>query len=82
MSPVAEAASNASLVVPEGNGFPHPISFSFFAKGILDFDAVTRDRVDPSVYDEPRNSGDHLHPGTIGGGRMAKEAFRVLTAKR
>lgn len=46
--------------------------------GVIDFDAVTRDKEDPSVYDEPCDSGDHLHPGVIGGRRMAREAYEVL----
>ena len=48
--------------------------------GIIDFDAVTRDKVEPSMFDEPCDSGDHLHPGAVGGMRMAREAYRVLSA--
>ncbi len=50
--------------------------------GVIDFDAVTRDSTDPALFDEPCDSGDHLHPGAIGGMRMAKEAFRVLDGEK
>lgn len=46
--------------------------------GILDFDAVTRDQEHPARFDEPCDSGDHLHPSWVGGKRMAKEAYKVL----
>lgn len=46
--------------------------------GLLDFDSVTRDRKNPTVMDEPCDSGDHLHPSAVGGLRMAKEAYQVL----
>ena len=49
--------------------------------GILDFDVVTRDVDNPELFDEPCDSGDHLHPGSVGGRRMAMEAYKVLTAK-
>lgn len=45
---------------------------------IIDFDFVTRDPKEPAILDAPCDSGDHLHPGPIGGYRMAKEAYRIL----
>ena len=50
--------------------------------GVLDFDAVTRDSREPGVLAPACDSGDHLHPGPMGGKRMAKEAYRVLTENR
>ena len=47
--------------------------------GVLDYDAVTRDSQDPGILAPACDSGDHLHPGPIGGLRMAREAFHVLT---
>ena len=50
--------------------------------GVLDYDAVTRDSQDPSILAPACDSGDHLHPGPIGGLRMAKEAYRVLVRSK
>lgn len=47
--------------------------------GVLDYDAVTRDSKDPQLLAACCDSGDHLHPGPIGGRLMAREAYRVLT---
>lgn len=46
--------------------------------GVLDYDAVTRDSQDPQVFAACCDSGDHLHPGPMGGRLMAWEAYRVL----
>ena len=45
---------------------------------IMDFDFVTRDSQSPAMLAPACDSGDHLHPGPMGGKRMAREAFRVL----
>jgi lysophospholipase L1-like esterase len=39
--------------------------------GMVDFDALLRDRSHPSRLDPPLDSGDHLHPGDAGYRRMA-----------
>lgn len=49
--------------------------------GILDFDAVVRDPKKPDAMQEICDSGDHLHPGTVGGQKMARAAYTVLTGK-
>lgn len=46
--------------------------------GVLDYDAVTQDAVDSKIFAPACDSGDHLHPNSIGGLRMASEAFRIL----
>lgn len=49
--------------------------------GTVDFDAIVRDPADPSVMQEMCDSGDHLHPGVIGGKKMAEEVYQMLTGK-
>jgi len=34
--------------------------------GVIDFDQVTRDPANPSVFSSQADSGDHLHPGDAG----------------
>lgn len=46
---------------------------------VLDFDAVLGDSNHPSVMKEYYDSGDHVHPGAIGGIRMAEEAYKVIS---
>ena len=46
--------------------------------GLLDFDAAVQDAAEPTAMQLGCDSGDHLHPGPMGGLRMAKEALRVL----
>lgn len=46
--------------------------------GILDFDAVLRSDTQPDRMDMSWDSGDHLHPGALGGLRMAAEALKKL----
>ena len=46
--------------------------------GVFDFDAAVREEKDPGRMREDFQCGDHLHPGTDGGLRMAEEAYRVL----
>ncbi len=46
--------------------------------GILDFDAVLRSDDQPDRMDMSWDSGDHLHPGPLGGLRMAAEALKKL----
>ncbi len=38
--------------------------------GVIDFDQVTRDPANPTVFDPAADSGDHLHPGDAGYERM------------
>ena len=47
--------------------------------GLIDFDAAL-DPAGTGVMPTGFDSGDHLHPGSMGGLRMAKEALRVLDA--
>ncbi len=49
--------------------------------GVIDFDAATRSAENPEFMAERCDSGDHLHPGPIGGKRMAQEAYSVLGGK-
>lgn len=46
--------------------------------GVLDYDAVTRDPLHPDQFAVSSDSGDHLHPGPLGGQRMARTAYHVL----
>lgn len=46
--------------------------------GLIDFDAAIQDAAEPTAMQLGCDSGDHLHPGPMGGLRMAKEALRVL----
>lgn len=46
--------------------------------GILDFDAVLRSDTQPDRMDMSWDSGDHLHPGALGGLRMAAEALKTI----
>lgn len=46
--------------------------------GVLDFDQSTRDQNDPFRFDESCDSGDHLHPSSEGGRRMAVHAAEVI----
>lgn len=46
--------------------------------GLLDFDAAIQDAAETGSMQTGCDSGDHLHPGPMGGLRMAKEALRVL----
>lgn len=46
--------------------------------GLIDFDAATQDAAENSAMQLGCDSGDHLHPGPLGGLRMAKTALRVL----
>lgn len=50
--------------------------------GLLDFDAAIQDVLLPDRMQPGCDSGDHLHPGPIGGLRMAQEALRVLDDTR
>lgn len=45
---------------------------------VLDFDAVLRDPDRPDRLEMSRDSGDHLHPGPLGGLRMAGEVLEKL----
>ena len=45
---------------------------------VLDFDAVLRDSRRPDRMEMSWDSGDHLHPGPLGGIRMAAEALKKL----
>ncbi|MFZ0690320.1 MAG: SGNH/GDSL hydrolase family protein [Acidobacteriaceae bacterium] len=38
--------------------------------GVIDFDQVTRDSANPTVFDPAVDSGDHLHPGDAGYEKM------------
>ncbi|MGC2299200.1 MAG: SGNH/GDSL hydrolase family protein [Acidobacteriaceae bacterium] len=38
--------------------------------GVIDFDQVTRDPANPTVFDPAADSGDHLHPGDAGYEKM------------
>lgn len=46
--------------------------------GILDFDQVLREASHPEVMDMRYDSGDHLHPGSLGGLKMAQHAYQIL----
>ena len=46
--------------------------------GLIDFDAAIQDALQSGQMLTGCDSGDHLHPGPVGGLRMAKEALRVL----
>ena len=46
--------------------------------GVVDFDAVTRDRDHPSRLSEKFDSGDHLHPGDAGYQAMANAVDLAL----
>ena len=46
--------------------------------GLIDFDAAIQDALQSGCMQTGCDSGDHLHPGPMGGLRMAKEALRVL----
>ncbi len=52
----------------EGSGFDR----------VLDFDAVLRDSRHPDRMEMSWDSGDHLHPGPLGGVRMAEEVLKKL----
>jgi lysophospholipase L1-like esterase len=39
--------------------------------GIIDFDAATRDPQNPTKFNPPYDSGDHLHPNNAGYEAMA-----------
>ena len=47
--------------------------------GIADFDLAVRDPENPIVLDELCDSGDHIHPGVIGGEKMASVVYSLLT---
>lgn len=49
--------------------------------GIIDFDMVLRDLDDPSVMKEYCDSGDHVHPGVIGGKIMAETVYAFFAGK-
>lgn len=46
---------------------------------VLDFDAVIRDSDHLSKMKEYCDSGDHVHPGVIGGIKMAEEVYKVIS---
>lgn len=46
--------------------------------GLIDFDALVRDGDHPDILAFPYNSGDHLHPHSSGGIRMAALAADIL----
>lgn len=46
--------------------------------GVLDFDKILREKNCPEVMDMRYDSGDHLHPGTLGGQMMAEHAYDIL----
>lgn len=46
--------------------------------GVLDFDRVVQDPEKPDIMAFSCDSGDHLHPGFLGGQAMAKLAAEVL----
>lgn len=45
---------------------------------IIDFAAATADATDPGILAFPYDSGDHLHPSTLGGQQMAKCVFDIM----
>ncbi len=46
--------------------------------GVIDFDKALRNPSHPQIMDMRLDSGDHLHPGVLGGKRMAEMAFEVI----
>lgn len=45
---------------------------------VIDFDEVLRDPARPDWLEMSWDSGDHLHPGSLGGVRMAEEVLKKL----
>lgn len=66
---VQRRAFNAWLRQQEGASFER----------VVDFDAVLRSADRPEVLDMSWDGGDHLHPGPLGGRRMAEALFAKLT---
>lgn len=46
--------------------------------GVLDFDKIVRDAEEKDIMAFSCDSGDHLHPGFLGGQAMAREAADIL----
>ena len=69
--PVQEAERvrlNARLLAGAGRAFDK----------VFDFDAALRDPARPEHMRMSYDSGDHLHPGSLGGVRMAEEVLKKL----
>lgn len=49
--------------------------------GVVDYDAAVRDPSDPAIMQDCCDSGDHVHPGVIGGRKLAMTAYNMLTRK-
>ena len=46
--------------------------------GVLDYDAAVRDSANPDRMAKAFDSGDHLHPGPVGGQKLAEKAFEII----
>ena len=46
--------------------------------GVIDFESVMKDPTKPGQMLDGLHSGDHLHPGDVGYGKMAEAADKAL----
>ncbi|MCI8711321.1 MAG: hypothetical protein HFH23_03370 [Ruminococcus sp.] len=68
-----------ALAEPERRKLNDMVRESKVFDGVLDFDAAVRDPDDPRIMKEYCDSGDHVHPGSVGGIKMARAAYKVLS---
>lgn len=78
VTPSAGCEGYQSLSEPERRKLNDEVRNSEEFDGVLDFDAAVRDSQNPAVMKEYCDSGDHVHPGTVGGKKMAQVAYEVL----
>lgn len=79
ITPPAGNRAYHSFIEPERQKLNQLICESGQFDGVLDFDAVVRDPQDPAYLFDAFDSGDHLHPGVLGGQVMAEYAYSVLS---
>lgn len=66
------------MVLKLKDGFNEWVRGTDLFDGCIDFDQVVRDAQHPEMLAFSCDSGDHLHPGFLGGERMAQTAAEAL----
>lgn len=67
-----------AFTIPEREKLNRMIRESTAFDAVVDFFDAVRDPQDPDRMQEMCDSGDHLHPGVIGGKKMAQAAYHAL----